>query len=83
MKKKKKSAKNSLLLDDIVKRFGTQIHLVSVPVYMTHQEATSYLGEPCDEYERLCPCCEGWDSWQRTSIVNVLLDRDDVLKLLK
>lgn len=79
----KKKAKNKYLLDDIVKRFGTQIHMVKVNVYMTQPEALNYIGEPCDDYDRLCPSCRAWDKWNKTSTVNVLLDRDEVLGLLK
>ena len=70
-------------LRDLRSTFGSNLNWVEVDVPMTHYEATSYLGYPCNEYHIRCPVCKGWDKWYDTSMVTVLLGREDILKIMR
>jgi len=85
--KKNKNNKNKIydredMLDNMYKRYGTQVLYVEVNVHMIASEVEEYFGRRCDEYERGCATCEAWDQWNRTGTTKVLLYRDVIIKMI-
>lgn len=70
------------LLEDMQKRYGTQTNLVRANVYMTAREVEAYAGPRCEDLEPRCPVCEAWSQWDKSMQCPVLLEREEVLKLL-
>ena len=51
---------------------------VRLPV--TKRETIKIIGEPCKSYEKECPVCEGWKSYNEKGFITILLDRDELVR---
>ena len=51
---------------------------VRLPV--TKRETIKIIGSPCKTYEKGCPVCEGWKSYNEKGFITILLDREEVVR---
>jgi hypothetical protein len=85
-KKKQKKSKiwpQKKCLEAMLAQRGTQANWVHANVHMTAHEVEAYFGPMCKDYEPLCSCCQAWVQWNQNGTVPVMMERDEVLKVLE
>ena len=53
---------------------------IEVQVPVTKAETLAIIGSPCKTYEKGCPVCEGWKSYNEKGFITILLDRDELVR---
>jgi hypothetical protein len=66
----------------MIERYGTSCNWVDVQVHLTYQEMLDIFGKKCEDYEPLCELCSAWLMWNKTGKAEVLLERDEIIKIM-
>ena len=53
---------------------------IEVQVPVTKAETLAIIGSPCKTYEKGCPVCDAWKSYNDHGFIMVLLDREEVVR---
>ena len=56
---------------------------IDTNIPMTKKEDMEYVGKPCKIFQRGCPCCEGWKSWNKKGTVKISFEKEELIGLLR
>jgi hypothetical protein len=56
------------------------IFIVVPRVPITAEELRAYAGEPCPDYEQLCPVCQSYEEWNATGTITFSIERTKLLE---
>jgi hypothetical protein len=56
------------------------IFIVVPRVPITAEELRAYAGEPCPDYEQLCPVCQSYEEWNETGTITIDIERTKLLE---